>query len=162
MLKGLNPVLSPDLLYALAAMGHGDEIAIVDRNFPATSTARRLVTASGVDVTTAMEAVLSVLPLDTFVPSPLARMEVVGHPQRLLPVHQEVQQACERHEGRPVQMASVPREEFYERARRCFAVVATSEERPYACFLLTKGVIGEAGMGPGEPVNSTMGKERGS
>lgn len=149
MLKGLNPMLSPDLLYALAAMGHGDEIAIVDRNFPATSTARRLVSATGLDIITALEAVLSVLPLDTFVPSPVARMEVVGQPGRLLPVHEEARQACERHEGRPIEVTSVPRHDFYQRARLCFAVVATSEERPYACFLLTKGVIGEAGRGPG-------------
>ena len=143
MLKGLDPLLNADLLYALAAMGHGDEVALVDRNFPAASTARRLVAVTGVGVSQAALAILSLLPLDTFVDHPVTRMEVVGHPDEVPEVQQEVFALCRRAEGRPLQVASLPREDFYERARRAFAVVATSEPRPYGCFLLTKGVIND-------------------
>lgn len=143
MLKGLDPLLDADLLYVLAAMGHGDELAVVDRNFPAASTARRLVRLSGAEVTVATRAILSVLPVDTYVDAPLLRMEVVGAPREICPVQQEVLSVCEAAEGRPLTMGSLPRQEFYERARQAFAVVATSERRPYACFLLRKGVISD-------------------
>jgi L-fucose mutarotase len=143
MLKGLDPLLNPDLLYALAAMGHGDEVALVDRNFPAVSTARRLVAVTGVGVGEAAVAILGVLPLDTFVDRPVTRMQVVGHPDEIPEVQQEVFALCRQMEGRDVQVASLAREDFYERARRAFAVVATSEPRPYGCFLLTKGVIND-------------------
>ena len=82
MLKGLDPLLPPDLLHALAAMGHGDELALVDRNYPATSTSQRLVRLDGADTAAAARAILSLLPLDTFVDEPLLRMEVVGSPRR--------------------------------------------------------------------------------
>ena len=78
MLKGLDPLLSPDLLHVLRAMGHGDEIAIVDANFPAPSNARRLIRLDGVDTVRALDAVLSVLPLDDFVDCAAFRMSVVG------------------------------------------------------------------------------------
>ena len=143
MLKGLNPLLSPDLLYVLAGMGHGDEVALVDRNFPAVSTGRRLVALTGLDVTTAASAILSVLPLDTFVERPVARMEVVGDADTVPEVQQEVFALCRTAEGRDVKIASLTREAFYERARLAFAVVATTEARPYGCFLLTKGVIND-------------------
>jgi L-fucose mutarotase len=141
MLKGLNPVLNAELLYGLASMGHGDEVALVDRNFPAASTARRLIVLSGVDVLTAARAILTVLPLDTFVEEPVTRMEVVGDPSDVPVVQSEVLSACEAAENRSLRMGSLCREAFYARARLAFAVVATSEARPYGCFLLTKGVI---------------------
>lgn len=141
MLKGLAPVLGADLLYALAAMGHGDEIALVDRNFPAASTAHRLIVLAGVDVVGAARAVLTLLPLDTFVASPLVRMEVDGAPEQVPDVQTEVRRACEGAERRPIAMGSLSRHEFYARAREAFAVVATTEARPYGCFLLIKGVI---------------------
>lgn len=142
MLKGLDPLLDADLLYVLAAMGHGDELALVDRNFPAVSTARRLVLLPGANATAVTGAILSVMPLDTFVDEPIVRMEIVGAPTEISSVHADVLLVCEAVEGRPLEMGSISREAFYERARQAFAVVATSEQRPYGCFLLKKGVVG--------------------
>ena len=90
MLKGLDPLLPPDLLHALAAMGHGDELALVDRNYPATSTSQRLIRLDGADTAAAVRAILSLLPLDTFVDEPLLRMEVVGSPDEVTPVQREL------------------------------------------------------------------------
>ncbi len=130
MLKGIDPLLDADLLYVLAAMGHGDELALVDSNFPAASIAKRLIRLSGIDLVSAARAILTVFPLDTFVDSPVVRMEVVAAPLEIPEVQQEVFSACEQAEGRSLSMASLPREAFYERARQAFAVVATSEMRP--------------------------------
>jgi L-fucose mutarotase len=125
----------------LAAMGHGDEIAVVDRNFPAASMSRRLTRLDGVDVCTAAGAILSVFPLDTFVDQPLIRMQVVGAPEDLPEVQTEFLKLAEAVESRPIAMGSLSRPDFYRRAREAFGVIATSEARPYGCFLLTKGVI---------------------
>jgi len=148
LLKLLDPLLGADLLYVLAAMGHGDEVALVDRNFPAASRSRRFVPIWGADVVEVGRAVLTVLPLDTFVPAPVARMEVVGRPEEVPAVQKEFQRACEKAEARRIEVVSVAREDFYTRASDAFAVVATGERRPYGCFLLTKGVVSE----PTEPV----------
>jgi L-fucose mutarotase len=141
MLKGLDPLLGEDVLYVLAAMGHGDQVALVDRNFPAASMSRRLVRLAGADMVTAARAVLSVLPLDTFVDQPVVRMEVVGAPSEVPQVQAEVLALCQESEGREFEMGSLRREEFYAHAKEAFAVVATSEARPYGCVLLTKGVL---------------------
>jgi L-fucose mutarotase len=141
MLKGLDPLLPPDLLHALAAMGHGDELALVDRNYPATSTSQRLIRLDGADTAAAARAILSLLPLDTFVPEPLLRMEVVGSPDEVTPVQRELAGITSELEGREVAMGSVERFAFYERSRGAFATVITGEDAPYACFLLIKGVI---------------------
>lgn len=141
MLKGIDPLLDAELLYVLGSMGHGDELALVDRNYPAASTARKLVRLTGSEVTKTASAILTLLPLDTYVDEPVVRMEVVGAAEEICPVHTEVLAVCEAAEGRPITMGSVTREEFYERARQAFAVVATSDDRPYACFFLRKGVI---------------------
>ncbi|MGD0809951.1 MAG: RbsD/FucU domain-containing protein [Acidimicrobiales bacterium] len=141
MLKGLDPLLGEDVLYVLAAMGHGDQVALVDRNFPAASMSRRLVRLAGADMVTAARAVLSVLPLDTFVDRPVTRMEVVGAPSEVPQVQAEVLALCQESEGREFEMGSLRREEFYAHAKEAFAVVATSEARPYGCVLLTKGVL---------------------
>ena len=141
MLKGLDPLLPPDLLHALAAMGHGDELALVDRNYPATSTSQRLIRLDGADTAAAARAILSLLPLDTFVDEPLLRMEVVGSPDEVTPVQRELAGIASDHEGREVAMGSLERFAFYERSRGAFATVITGEDAPYACFLLTKGVI---------------------
>ncbi len=143
MLKGLHPLLGAELLHVLAAMGHGDELALVDRNFPAVSRATRTVPLLGADMAQASEAVLSVFPLDTFVTEPVLRMEVVGEPDAVPPVQQEFLDRCQRAEGRELQMGVLPREAFYRRAEAAFAVVSTSEARPYGCFVLVKGVVHE-------------------
>jgi L-fucose mutarotase len=141
MLKGLDPLLGEDLLYVLAAMGHGDQLVLVDRNYPAASMSRRLVRLAGADLVTAARAVLSVLPLDTFVERPVVRMEVVGAPSEIPHVQAEVLALCQESEGREIEMGSLTREDFYAHAKEAFAVVATSEPRPYGCLLLTKGVL---------------------
>ena len=141
MLKGLDPLLPPDLLHALAAMGHGDELALVDRNYPATSTSQRLIRLDGADTAAAARAILSLLPLDTFVDEPLLRMEVVGSPDEVTPVQNETALLASELEGRDIAMGSLERFAFYERSSGAFATVITGEDAPYACFLLIKGVI---------------------
>jgi len=141
MLKGIDPLLSPDLLYLLAQMGHGDQIALVDSNFPAASTARRLVRLDGCDLPTAARAVLSVLPLDTFVERPIAAMDVVDALHTVPTVQHEVFELAQQIERREIGVERLERFAFYERARNAFAVLATSESRPYGDVILTKGVI---------------------
>ena len=142
MLKSLDPILSPDLLHTLRAMGHGDEIAIVDANFPAVSNARRLVRLDGVTATRALEAVLSVLPLDDFVPCAAFRMAVVGDATADMPIDSEFRQILARHEhGKAAMLGALERHDFYARAKNAYAIVATTETRLYGNILLVKGVI---------------------
>jgi L-fucose mutarotase len=141
MLKGLDPLLGPDLLHVLAAMGHGDELVIADGNFPAASLARRLVRLDGVDAPRALGAILTVFPLDTFVTTPAKVMAVVGDPGAVPPPVREFQGIVDAAAGRPVPLEALERFAFYERARAAFAVVATGERRPYGNILLVKGVI---------------------
>jgi L-fucose mutarotase len=141
MLKGIDPLLGPDLLHALAAMGHGDEIAIVDANFPAAATARRLIRVDGAGAPAVLSAVLSLLPLDTFTDTPAAVMAVVGDAGALPPPVLEFQSILDGASKASVRMARLERSDFYERARRAFAVVATGERRFYGNILLTKGVV---------------------
>ena len=145
MLIGIDPLLSPDLLMILRAMGHGDEIVIVDANYPAASNARRLVRLDGVDASLALTAVLSVLPLDSFVKAPANGMQVVGKPREIPPAIADFQKIVDSRAGFPVKIARIERFAFYERAKTCFAVVATSDRRLYANIILTKGVIGADG-----------------
>nr|WP_205195004.1 RbsD/FucU domain-containing protein [Burkholderia sp. Ax-1719] len=146
VLKNLDPLLSPDVLHALAAMGHGDEVVICDANFPADAVARdsvlgRLLRLVGVDSPRAVRAVLSVLPLDRFVDHPALRMEVVGDAHTLPAVQREAQREVDDAEGRAVPFASLERFAFYERARRAYCVIATGEVRGYGCFVFKKGVL---------------------
>jgi L-fucose mutarotase len=141
MLKGIDPLLNADLLHLLAAAGHGDEIVIVDANFPATSVANRLVRHDGVDAVRVLRAVLTLFPLDSFVPDPAQVMQVVGDPGAVPPVVQEFQAACDAAEGRPVTIGRLERFAFYERAKACFALVSTGERRLYGNIILKKGVI---------------------
>lgn len=146
MLKNLDPLLSADVLHALASMGHGDEVVICDANFPADSVARatvlgKLLRLDGVDSARAIRAVLSVLPLDTFVDDPALRMEVVGEPNTIPAVQREAQAEVNAAEGRDVPFASIERFAFYERARKAYCVIATGEQRGYGCFVFKKGVL---------------------
>jgi L-fucose mutarotase len=141
VLKGIPELVDPELLCVLASLGHGDELAIVDRNYPAASTGQRVLHLRGVDVTIAAEAILQLLPVDTFVDAPVIRMEVVGNPDEIPDVQRAFLDVVSRATGREVRMGSLPRFDFYERVRGAFAVVATSEARPYGCFLITTGVV---------------------
>jgi L-fucose mutarotase len=150
MLKGINPLLNADVLYALRAMGHGDRLAVCDTNFPADSIARQsalgeLLRIDNVSAAKAVEAVLSVMPLDTFVDDAAVRMEIVGQAQEVPPVQREVQAAIDRAEGRSWPLVGVERHAFYEKAKTAYCVIATGERRFYGCFLFSKGVIAPDG-----------------
>ncbi len=145
MLIGIDPLLTPELLMVLAAMGHGDEIAIVDANYPAKSNARRLVRLDGADASQVSKAILSVMPLDSFVKAPANGMQVVGKPREIPPTVADFQKIVDRLAGFPVKIGRLERFSFYERAKTCFAIVATSDRRLYANIILTKGVIGADG-----------------
>lgn len=145
MLKGIDPLLNAEVLAALRAMGHGDDLILADTNFPSDSIARqtRLGTVLRIDAPAARvaRAVLSVYPLDTFVDDAAARMEVVGEPATVLPVAAEVQAEIDAAEGEPWPMIGVERYAFYERAKAAYAVIQTGERRFYGCFGFRKGVI---------------------
>ena len=148
MLKGINPLLNADVLNALRAMGHGDDLIIADTNFPSDSVARQTVygrllriDASAADV---VQAVLSVMPIDEFVDDAAARMEVVDDPKTILPVMAEVQDKVSAANG-PNPMLPIERFAFYDRAKKAYAVVQTGERRFYGCFAFRKGVIGPDG-----------------
>jgi L-fucose mutarotase len=141
MLKGINPLLSPDLLHALAAMGHGDTIAIVDGNFPATSNAKRLIESPGVGSPAMLAAVLSLLPLDTRVPPAVFTMEVSGDPTAIPPPVAEFAAVLTQLNMADLEIGHLERHAFYERARSAFAIVRTGESRRFGNVLLVKGVI---------------------
>lgn len=146
MLKGLDPLLTPELLHVLASMGHGDELVLCDANFPAASVARttthgRPVVLAGADAPAAAAAILSLLPLDDFVEAPVARMAPGDAPGSLPPVQQQVQAVVDAAAGRPLALEPVDRFAFYERARAAYAVVATAERRFWGCFVFVKGVV---------------------
>ena len=146
MLKGLDPILTAELLYVLKAMGHGDDLVICDRNHPAsrlasTTTHGKVVSLFGTDLKHAAEAILSLLPLDTFVDEPVMRMKVVDRPDALVPIHHVMQDVVNTAENRPIRIGAYERFDFYAAAARSFAIVQTSDPGPYGCFILRKGVI---------------------
>ena len=139
MLQGLHPLLSPDLLHALASMGHGDEIVLADANFPAASHARRLVRLPGTRIDDVLAALLSVLPLDTYVDVPACTMQVVGDAASVPDAVADINAVLAQHGCRAT--GSLERHAFYERAAAAYAIVATGEPRPYGNVLLRKGVV---------------------
>jgi L-fucose mutarotase len=145
MLKGIHPLLNADVLHALRAMGHGDDLIIADTNFPSDSVSRQTVYGKllRIDATAAdaIAAVLSVYPLDTFVDDAAARMEIVGKPKEVPPVQKEVQKVIDKAEGKSWPMISIERYAFYERAKKAYCVIQTHERRFYGCFAFRKGVI---------------------
>ena len=146
MLKGIDNRLGADVLYALRAMGHGDVLVVCDTNFPADSIARHtalgeLLHMDNLTAAEAVEAILSVLPLDTFVADHAARMEVVDKPEEVPAVQREVQRVIDKADGREARMVGVERFDFYDRAREAYAVIQTGERRFYGCFMLRKCVI---------------------
>jgi L-fucose mutarotase len=146
MLKGIDHRLNAEVLAALRAMGHGDTVAVVDTNFPAEAVARATVVGrrlpmENLSAAEAVGAILSVLPLDTFVADFAGRMEVVGAPAEIPAVQAEVQAAIDLAEGRSRPMVGIERFAFYDRARDAFALVQTGERRFYGCVILRKGVI---------------------
>ena len=146
MLMGIDHRLNADVLGCLRAMGHGDVLILSDTNFPSDSIARatvtgRLLRMENLTAAQAAEAVLSVLPLDTFVDDFAGRMEITGEPDTIPPVQAEVQAAIDRAEGRPRPMVGIERFAFYDFAREAYAVIQTGERRFFGCFMFRKGVI---------------------
>jgi L-fucose mutarotase len=143
MLKGIDPILNADVLYALRAMGHGDDLIIADTNFPSDSVARETILGevlridrSAADV---IRAVLSLYPIDTFVDDAAARMQVVGEPNKILPVMEEVQAQVTAVNG--PKLIEIERFAFYDRSKKAYAVIQTGERRFYGCFAFRKGVV---------------------
>jgi L-fucose mutarotase len=146
MLIAIDPVLSPDLLWVLAAMGHGDELALVDANHPAERIARsttfgRCVHLPGIGMARAARAIFSVLPVDRSGSNPVRRMQVVGDPDALPVVQAEVLAEVERAAPHAAPMGGVERFAFYDAAKTAFAIVQVGDPRPFGCFLIRKGVV---------------------
>lgn len=139
MLKGINPLLGPDLLQALAAMGHGDQIVIADRNFPSHRIGERVVDLRGHDAPTVVAAICELLPLDLSTGQPVLRMKTAdgGFPE----VHAQVADVVGPLLDESQSIGEIERFAFYDQAKRAYLVVATGESRPYGDFILTKGVI---------------------
>ena len=141
MLIGIPTALTPDLLRHLRAMGHGDEIVIADANFPAESNAERIVRLAGVSATEALEAILTLMPLDSFVPAPVRSMQVVGDPEAVPEIVAEFQAIINRVADHPAEIKGVERHAFYEEARRTYLIVQTAETRLYGNLILSKGIV---------------------
>jgi len=142
MLKGIPSILPPDLLKILMEMGHGDEICLGDGNFPHMSTNSRVVRCDGQGVPALLDAILALMPLDIYVDQPVTLMAVVPGDQTATPIWNEYRAIIARHEARGANAIShIERFAFYEKARRCYAVVATGEKALYANIILQKGVV---------------------
>jgi L-fucose mutarotase len=141
MLLGIPKLLTPDLLHALCAMGHGDEIAIVDSNFPAASVGRRVIEMPGATSTDLLDAVLAVMPLDTFVSPAAITMEIVGDPKARPAAVEDFEATVARRTQDARALGHHERQQFYARARNAYVVVRTGDGRPYANILLVKGTI---------------------
>lgn len=146
MLKNIDPLLNAELLGVLRAMGHGDDIIVVDVNYPAATSAAstvhgKVIHMGGADSARVVKAILSVMPLDTFVDAPAARMEIVGASDEVPPVQVDVQRQIDAAEGKSWPMQPIERMAFYEHAKTAYAVVQTGERQFYGCFSFKKGVI---------------------
>lgn len=141
MLKGISHIISPELMVALMKMGHGDELVIADGNFPADSHAQRIVRCDGHNATVMLDNILGLFPLDTFVAAPATVMQPVDENADEPPIWSQFRELMKRHENREVTVEQIERFEFYERARRAYAIVATTETALYANLILKKGVV---------------------
>lgn len=141
MLIGIDPVLSGELLKILDEMGHGDQLLLVDRNYPAAASGKPVIRLGEVSITRAATAILSVFPLDVFVDRPLARMEVDNDPALVTEAQTALLAIANDARETPIEFDIIPRLDFYERAKNAYAVVHTLDAKPYGCFILQKGVV---------------------
>ena len=141
MLKGISQAISPELIKILMEMGHGDEIVLADGNYPAASNASRLVRADGHGVPELLEAILNFFPLDYYVEHPVALMDVVPGDTYKPPLWKQYKAIVRKYDKRPFEY--IPRFDFYERAKKAYAIVATGERARYANVILKKGVVVE-------------------
>jgi L-fucose mutarotase len=141
LLRGIDPLLGPDLLHVLASMGHGDELVIADANFPASSLGPKCIRADGATASDVLRAVLSLLPLDDFSDASVLTMQVVGNPDAMPDAVRDFHSIVESNAGIPLAAVALERFAFYKRAKSAFAVVQTGERRLYGNVILIKGVI---------------------
>ena len=141
MLIKIDPILGPDVLHTLRAMGHGDKLILCDSNFPAYSMNSLVHRLDGVDAARAAKAILSIFPLDSFVEFPILRMQIDNKPDELNDVHREIMEVTKSVPGENWKIGSIERFKFYEEAKKAFAIITTNETRPFGCFILTKGVV---------------------
>jgi L-fucose mutarotase len=146
VLRGINQRLSAEIVHVLMLMGHGDDLVICDVNHPAATIAAettygRLIDMAGCDIPTGAAAILTLMPLDSFVTAPVSRMQMVGNPDGVAPVFARMQAVVDAAEGRAVPMQALERFAFYEAAKRSFAIIRTVDSGPYGCFILKKGVV---------------------
>jgi L-fucose mutarotase len=146
MLRFVDPIISAELLHAMMSMGHGDDIVICDVNHPAAAIAKetvygKLIDLAGCTIPQAAKAILSMMPLDTFVEQPVMRMRMVGDPDGVVPIFARMQEVLDACEKRRVNIGAYDRFDFYAAAKKSFAIVRTSDPGPYGCFILRKGVI---------------------
>ena len=145
MLIKIDPILSPELLFTLRTMGHGDKLVLADANFPANSLSKNVIRLDGVNIDNAARAILSVFPLDSFIVSQggtaANRMEVDDKPNELTDTHKEFVEAVKEVSGSNWEVGSIERQSFYEEAKKSYAIITTTDARPFGCFIITKGVI---------------------
>ena len=145
MLININPILSPELLFHLRSMGHGEKLILADANFPANTSNDQVIRLDGVDIKDAASAILSVFPLDSFIVSqggsPALRMEVDDKPEELTETHKEFIEVVNKVSGKNWKVGSISRQDFYNEAKKAYCIVTTTDARPFGCFILTKGVI---------------------
>ena len=145
MLIKIDPILSPELLFTLRTMGHGDKLVLADANFPANSMNKNVIRLDGVNIEDAAKAILSVFPLDSFIVTQggkaANRMEVDDNPNEIIDSHKEFINAVKEKSGTNWEVGSIERQAFYEEAKKSYVVVTTTDARPFGCFIITKGVI---------------------
>ena len=141
MLKGLSPLLTPELLKILCDMGHGDEIVLADGNFPSEAIGQRVVRLDAHAGTDVLKAIMSVFPIDTYSDPNAFLMEVVPGDNVETPIWDEYSHIMKESEGETVRIGHIERFAFYERAKKAYAVIATGETALYANLILKKGVI---------------------
>ena len=145
MLININPILSPELLFHLRSIGHGEKIILAEANFPANTANDKVIRLDGVGIKDAASAILSVFPLDSFIVSqggsPALRMEVDDKPEELTETHKEFIEVVKKVSGENWKVGSITRQDFYKEAKKAYCIVTTTDARPFGCFILTKGVI---------------------
>jgi len=141
MLKGIPPVISPEVMHLMMKMGHGDEVVIADGNFPADAKAQQIARADGLGVLEILEAVLKFLPIDKFVDDPVTVMKPVNAKDPEPPIWKDFRRLLELSEGRRIELTPIERFEFYEKTEAAFGIIATSESALYANIILKKGVV---------------------
>lgn len=141
MLKNISPILPPELLKILCEMGHGDEIVIADGNFPSQSINQRVVRINGIGGNEVLDALLSLIPIDTYAEYNALLMQKVPGDDVKTPIWEDYKKTLDKHEKDNVKLTCIERFEFYERAKNAYAVIATGERALYANLILKKGVI---------------------